>query len=79
MRVLLAPSFYKAKTLQSGERMHAHGMAGFLLCSFIAQQCSVLAIFSITVLFIAKAVPRAAGEVMTLSPRDKGTCSLVHD
>jgi hypothetical protein len=28
------------------------------------------------VLFIAKAAPRAAGEVMTLSPRDTGTCSL---
>jgi hypothetical protein len=28
------------------------------------------------VLFIAKATPRAAGEVMTLSPRDIGTCSL---
>jgi hypothetical protein len=28
------------------------------------------------VLFIAKAAPWAAGEVMTLSPRDTGTCSL---
>jgi hypothetical protein len=28
------------------------------------------------VLFISKAAPRAAGEVMTLSPRDTGTCSL---
>jgi hypothetical protein len=28
------------------------------------------------VLFIAKAAPRAAGEVMTLSPHDIGTCSL---
>jgi hypothetical protein len=29
----------------------------------------VLASFSLTVLFIAKAGPQAAGEVMTLSPR----------
>jgi hypothetical protein len=28
------------------------------------------------VLFIANAMPRAAGEVMTLLPRDNGTCSL---
>jgi hypothetical protein len=28
------------------------------------------------VLFIAKAAPRAAGEVMTVSPCDTGTCSL---
>jgi hypothetical protein len=28
------------------------------------------------VLFIADAMPRAAGEVMTLSPRDEETCSL---
>jgi hypothetical protein len=51
-------------------------MASELPCGFIAQQCSVLASFSFTVLFIAKAVPWAAGEVMTLSPRDIGTCSL---
>jgi hypothetical protein len=47
-----------------------------LPCSFIAQQCSVLATFSFTVLFIADAAPRAASEVMTLSPRDVETCSL---
>jgi hypothetical protein len=35
---------------------------GLLLCSLIAQQCLVLATFSVTVLFIAKAAPRAAGE-----------------
>jgi hypothetical protein len=28
------------------------------------------------VLFIADTTPRAAGEVMTLSPRDEETCSL---
>jgi hypothetical protein len=28
------------------------------------------------VLFIDDATPRAAGEVMTLSPPDEGTCSL---
>jgi hypothetical protein len=56
--------------------MHAHGMAGFLLYSFIAPQRLVLAIFSIKVLFIAKAAPRATGEVMTLLPHDAGTCSL---
>jgi hypothetical protein len=36
----------------------------------------VLASFSLTVLFIADAMTQAAGEVMTLSPRDIGTCSL---
>jgi hypothetical protein len=51
-------------------------MAEELPCGFVAQQCSVLASFSFTVLFIADAAPRAAGEVMTLSPRDEGTCSL---
>jgi hypothetical protein len=64
-RFLLAPSFYKRNTLQSGGRIHAHGMVGLLLCSFIAQQCSVLASFSLTVLFIARATPWADGEVMT--------------
>jgi hypothetical protein len=39
---------------------------------------SVLAIFSTTMLFIAKVAPRAAGGVMTLSPRDAGTCSHEH-
>jgi hypothetical protein len=51
-------------------------MAEELPCGFIAHQCSVLASFSFTVLFIADATPRAVGEVMTLSPRDEGTCSL---
>jgi hypothetical protein len=51
-------------------------MIGVLHCGFIAQLCSMLAFFSFTVLFIAKAAPRAAGEVMTLSPRDTGTSSL---
>jgi hypothetical protein len=37
-------------------------MAEELPCSFIAQQCSVLASFSFTVLFMAEAVPRAAGD-----------------
>jgi hypothetical protein len=31
---------------------------------------------NLTVLFIADAAPRAAGEVMTLSPRDEETCNL---
>jgi hypothetical protein len=44
-------------------------MAGTLLCGFIARQCLVLASFILTVLFIAKVGPWAAGEVMTLSPR----------
>jgi hypothetical protein len=51
-------------------------MASKLLCGFIAQQCSVLASFSLTVLFIANAAPQAAGEVMTLLPRDNGAYSL---
>jgi hypothetical protein len=44
-------------------------MVGLLLCGPIAQQCSVLASFSLIVLFIAKAGPWVAGEVMTLLPR----------
>jgi hypothetical protein len=79
VRVLLAPSFYKCNTLQSGGRTHAHGMVGLLLSSFIAQQCSVLACFSLTVLFIARARPWAAGEVMTLLPRGPRTCRHVHN
>jgi hypothetical protein len=51
-------------------------MASQLLCGFIAQQCPVLASFSLTVLFIADVAPQAAGEVMTLLPRDNGACSL---
>jgi hypothetical protein len=51
-------------------------MASQLPCGFIAQQCSVLASSNLTVLFTADAAPRAAGEVMTLSPRDEETCSL---
>jgi hypothetical protein len=51
-------------------------MAKELSCGFIAQQCSVLASFSFTVLFIANDAPWAAGESMTLSPRDGGTYSL---
>jgi hypothetical protein len=75
-RILLAPSIYKNTALHSGGRSHAHGMASQLLCSFIAQQCSVLASFSLTVLFIADAAPQAASEVMILLPRDNGACSL---
>jgi hypothetical protein len=67
-RVLLAPSFYKHNNLESSGRTHAHGMARLLPCGFIAQQFSVLASFSLTVLFIAKARPRVGGKVMTLSP-----------
>jgi hypothetical protein len=51
-------------------------MAEELPYGFIAQQCSVLASFSFTVLFIAHAAPWAVDELMTLSPRDEGTCSL---
>jgi hypothetical protein len=51
-------------------------MVEILLCGFIAQQCSVLASSSLTVLFIADVAPRAAGELMTLSPRGNGVCSL---
>jgi hypothetical protein len=51
-------------------------MAEELLCGFTAKKCSVLASFSFTVLFIADAAPRAVGELMTLSSRDEGTCSL---
>jgi hypothetical protein len=47
-------------------------MAEELPCGFIAQQCSVLASFSFTVLFIADAVPWEVGELMTLSPCDEG-------
>jgi hypothetical protein len=54
-------------------------MASKLPCGFIAQQCLALASFSLTVLFIADTVPRAAGEVMTLLSRDTGTCKPVHD
>jgi hypothetical protein len=86
-RVLLAPSFYKRNTLQSGGRTHAHQSSnptcpwhvGLLLCTFIAQQCSMLASSSLTVLFIARAGPCEAGEVMTLSPRGPGTYRHVHE
>jgi hypothetical protein len=76
---LLVPSFYKHNTLQYGGRTHAHGIVGSLFCRFIAQQCSVLALFSFTVLFIAGAKPWVVGEVMTLLPCDPGTCRHVHD
>jgi hypothetical protein len=75
-RILLASSVYKYTALHSGGRSHAHGMASQLPCGFIAQQCSALASSSLTVLFIADAALRAAGEVMTLSPRGNGVCSL---
>jgi hypothetical protein len=51
-------------------------MASQLPYGFIAQQCSVLDSFSLTVLFTADTAPLAAGEVMTLSPRGNGVCSL---
>jgi hypothetical protein len=75
-RILLASSIYKNTTLHSGGRLHAHGMALQLPCDFIAQQCLALASSNLTVLFIADAAPRAAGKVITLSPRDNRTCSL---
>jgi hypothetical protein len=58
--------------LRSGGRLHAHGMAKFLLYSFIAQQSSVLASFCLMVLFIAGTMPCMAGEVVTLFPCDLG-------
>jgi hypothetical protein len=75
-RILLASSIYKNTALHSGGRSHAHGMASQLPCGFIAQQCLVLAPFSLIVLFIADVAPQAAGKVMTLWPRDNGVCSL---
>jgi hypothetical protein len=51
-------------------------MASQLLYGFIAQQCSALASSNPMVLFIAEAAPRAAGNVMTLSPLDEETCSM---
>jgi hypothetical protein len=75
-RILLDSSIYKNTALHSGGRSCAHGMASQLPCGFIAQQCSVLASFSLTVLFIADATPWAADEVMTLSPHGNGVCSL---
>jgi hypothetical protein len=40
--------------LCSGGRLHAHDMVGILLYDFIAQQCSVLASYSLMMLFIAR-------------------------
>jgi hypothetical protein len=40
--------------LCSSGRSHAHAMSKILICDFIAQQCSVLASFSLMVLFIAR-------------------------
>jgi hypothetical protein len=90
VRILLASNIYKNTTLHSGGGPHAHSMAKELPCGFIAQQCSVLASFSFTVLFIADAAPWAVGGLMTLSPRDGGPAacaslkattliSLIHD
>jgi hypothetical protein len=42
-RILLAPSIYRNKALQSSGRVHASGMVGVLYCSLIAQQRSELA------------------------------------
>jgi hypothetical protein len=87
-RVWVFPTFRKSsprsKLLQMQYstiwwRTHAHGMVGLLLGSFIAQQCLMLASFSLTVLFIVRAEPRATGEVMTLSPRGPGTGRHVHN
>jgi hypothetical protein len=51
-------------------------MASQLPCGFIAQQCSALASSNPMVLFITEAMPRAAGDMMTLSPRDEETYNL---
>jgi hypothetical protein len=69
----------RTKTLQSGGRTHASGMMEILHCGLIAQWRSELAPpppATSKVLFIANAVLRAVGEVMTLLPRDNGTCGL---
>jgi hypothetical protein len=42
-----------------------------IACSTMLSDCHL----QLHVLFIAGAVPWAAGGVMTLSPRDRGTCS----
>jgi hypothetical protein len=79
VRILLAPSIYKNKALQSGGRTHAHGMVRISHCGIIAQWCSELApspSSASKVLFIADAAPRAACEVLTLLTRDNGTCSM---
>jgi hypothetical protein len=75
-RILLTSRIYKNTALHFGGRSHAHGMILQLPCGFIALQFSALALPNLTVLFIADAAPRTAGEVMALSPRDKETCSL---
>jgi hypothetical protein len=79
-RVLLAPSFYKHNILQSGGRTHAHDMVSKIPCGFIAEQCSVLASFSITTLFIAKVRPRVAGKsddtVATWSKGPADMCTI---
>jgi hypothetical protein len=52
-------------------------MKGMLHCGFIAQLCSAIAPFSLKgVIYSQKSRPGVSGEVMTLSPRDTGTCSL---
>jgi hypothetical protein len=77
VRILLAPSIYKNKALQSGGRTHASGMMGVPHYSLIAQWRSELGPpLASKVLFIADAASRAAGEVLTLLPRDNGTCGL---
>jgi hypothetical protein len=68
---------YKNKALQSGGRTHAHGMVRISHYCIIAQWRSELAPPSTSkVLFIGDVAQRVAGEVMTLSPRDNGTCGL---
>jgi hypothetical protein len=63
----------KNKALQSSGRTHVSGMMGVLHCGLMAQWHSELAPPSASkVLLIADAAPRAAGEVMTLLPRDMG-------
>jgi hypothetical protein len=54
-----------------------HG--GNTILQLHSSKCSVLASFSFKVLFIAGAEPWAARGVMTLSPRDLGTCRHAHD
>jgi hypothetical protein len=77
--ILLAPSFYNFTSYALVDGHMPTAWLGSLLCSFIAQQCSVLASVSLTVLFIAGAKPWAVGEVMTLSPHGLGTCRHVYD
>jgi hypothetical protein len=76
VRILLAPSTYKNKALQSGGRTHANGMVEILHCGFIPQQRSELASFSHKRAIYSQSRAPGSWRGMTLLPRDIGTCSL---